>query len=90
MKMENFQGIQFIQKWIKKNAELVCNDETDIIVAIKPNNELHSIISDLKNGHFDKVRRLLKDLIKWEEVNHIGSELLERINSCYKDLNRYA
>jgi len=59
-------------------------------VAIKPNNELHSIISDLKNGHFDKVRRLLKDLIKWEEVNHIDSELLERINSCYKDLNRYA
>ncbi len=85
-----FLGETIYLEMDKKNVDLVCNDETNIIVSIKPNTELHSIISDLKNGPFYKVHRLLKDLIKWEESNHIDSDLLERINSCYEDLNPYA
>jgi hypothetical protein len=73
----------------KKNAQIVIEDETDIIIKIKPKTEIHSIFSDLGKGPLYEVQKLLKDLILWEQTNHIDSELLERINKASEKLNPY-
>ena len=86
---ENFIGDSIILEMSKKHTDLLLNDDEDIIVEIKPSNELYQIFSDLKDKPFYQVAKLMEDLIKWEQTNFIEKDLLQRIEETLKKCKAY-
>jgi hypothetical protein len=86
---KNFIGDSIILEMSKTHTDLITNDNEDIIVEIKPGNELYQIFSDLKRKPFYEVAKLMEDLIKWEETNFIEEDLLIRIKSALKRCQPY-
>ncbi len=78
---EHAEGDTIVLEMSKKHTDLLTNDDDDIIVEIKPNNELYDFFKELSQKPFFEVVKLLEDLEKWEETNHIDDDLLNRIRS---------
>lgn len=86
---KEWTGDTIVLEMSKKHTSLVINDDEDIIVEIKPDNELHKVFKDLSQKPFYEVVKLLSDLEKWEQINHIDEDLLQRIKSLKDKLQFY-
>lgn len=51
-KPENFIGNNIYIEMDKRNAEIVVDDETDIIICIKPGTELHKMVLRMEDDYY--------------------------------------
>lgn len=82
-------GSTIVLEMSKKHTDLVTNDDEDIIVEIKPGNDLYDVFKFLSHKPFYKIAKLLNDLEEWEKVNHIDDDLLNRIKQLKKECEVY-
>lgn len=47
-KAENFEGYTIVLEMAKKNIEIVCNDDEDLIIELKPGSELYNLMLKMR------------------------------------------